>query len=63
MISNAGLEHFVGEEPYQYVKLTMYVVQDFQFSWSLSNPMVHYKIYNIAVNLPFDDFCATIRVP
>src|SRR5215216_709254 len=25
MISNAGLEHFVGEEPYQYVKITMYV--------------------------------------
>jgi hypothetical protein len=25
--------------------------------------MVHYKIYNKTVNLPFDDFCAAIRVP
>src|SRR4051812_31130341 len=25
--------------------------------------MVHYKIYNIAVDLPFADFCAAIRVP
>jgi len=23
LISNAGLEHFVGDEPYQYVKLTI----------------------------------------
>src|SRR3954465_7147745 len=45
LISNVGLEHFVGEEPYQYVKLNMSVVQDFRFSWSLPNPMVHYKIY------------------
>jgi hypothetical protein len=29
LISNAGLEHFVDGEPYQYVKLTMSVVQDF----------------------------------
>jgi hypothetical protein len=26
LISNAGLEHFVDGEPYQYVKLTMSVV-------------------------------------
>ena len=25
--------------------------------------MVRYKIYNKTVNLPFDDFCAAIRVP
>jgi hypothetical protein len=25
--------------------------------------MVHYKIYNKTVNLPFDDFCTAIRVP
>jgi hypothetical protein len=29
------------------------VVQDFRFSWSLPNPMVHYKIYNKSVDLPF----------
>ena len=29
LISSAGLEHFVGDKPYQYVKLTMSVVQDF----------------------------------
>lgn len=63
MITNAGLEHFVEGEPLQYVKLTVDVVQDFRFTWSSSNPMVHYKIYNIAVDLPFADFCAAIRVP
>jgi hypothetical protein len=46
LISNAGLKLFVDGEPYQYVKLTMSVVQDFRFCWSLPNPMVHYKIYN-----------------
>jgi hypothetical protein len=25
--------------------------------------MVHYKIYNKTMNLPFDDFCAAIKVP
>jgi hypothetical protein len=63
LISNAGLKHFVDGEPHQYAKLTMSVVQDFRFSWSLSNPMVHYKIYNKSVDLPFDVFCAAIRVP
>jgi hypothetical protein len=63
LISNARLEHFVDGEPYQYVKLTMSVVQNFRFNWSLPNLMVHYKIYNKAVNLPFDDFCAAIKVP
>jgi hypothetical protein len=62
LISNAGLEHFFDGEPYQYVKLTMSMVQDFRFSWSFPNPMVHYKIYNKTVNLPFDDFCAAIKV-
>src|SRR4051812_45554578 len=41
----------------------MAVMQDFRFTWSSSNPMVHYKIYNIVVDLPFADFCAAIRVP
>ena len=63
LVSNAGLEHFLEDEPCQFVKLTMSVVQDFQFSHSLPNPMVHYKIYNIAVNLSLDDFCAAIKVP
>jgi hypothetical protein len=63
LISNAGLEHFVDGEPHKYAKLTMSVVQDFIFSLSLSNPIVHYKIYNKSVDLPFDVFCAAIRVP
>jgi hypothetical protein len=63
LISNAGLEDFVVGEPYQYAKLTMSVVQDFEFHWSQPNPMVRYKIYNKTINLPFDDFCAAIKVP
>jgi hypothetical protein len=63
LISNAGLQHFIDGEPHQYAKLTMSVVQDFRFSWSTSNPMVHYKICNKSVDLPFDVFCAAIRVP
>jgi hypothetical protein len=63
LISNAGLEHLVDGEPHQYLKLTMSMVQDFRFSWSLPNPMVHYKIYNKTVDLPFDVFCASIKVP
>src|SRR3954451_10450582 len=38
LLSNAGLEHFVGDEPY--VKLTMSVVQDFICSFDSLNPMV-----------------------
>ena len=41
----------------------MSVVQDFEFHWSQPNPMVRYKIYNKTINLPFDDFCAAIKVP
>jgi hypothetical protein len=63
LVSNAGLEHFIDGEPPQYVKLTMSMVQDFRFSWSTSNTMVHYKIYNKSVDLPFDVFYAAIRVP
>jgi hypothetical protein len=63
LISNVGLEHFIDGEPPQYVKLTMSVVQDFRFSCSTSNPMVHYKIYNKSVDLPLDVFCTAIRVP
>jgi hypothetical protein len=63
LISRAGLSDFVEGEPRQYAKLTMSFVQDFKFNWSRSNPTVQYKIYNKAVNLPFSDFCAAIRVP
>jgi hypothetical protein len=63
LVSNAGLEYFIDGEPPQYAKLTMSVVQDFRFSWSTPNPMVHYKIYNKSMDLPFDVFCAAIRVP
>jgi hypothetical protein len=63
LLSNAGLEHFTEGEPFQYVKLTMSVVQDFRFNWATSNPMVHYKIYNKSVDLPLDVFCTAIRVP
>jgi hypothetical protein len=58
-----GLENFIDGEPPQYAKLTMSMVQDFKFNWSTSNPMVHYKIYNKSVDLPFEVFCAAIRVP
>jgi hypothetical protein len=61
LISNAGLEHFVVGEPYQYVKLTMSVVQDFRFSWSLPNPMVHYKIYNKLWTCPLMIFMQPLR--
>ena len=61
LVSNAGLEDFIGGEPYQYDKLTMSVVQDFGFSWALSNPMVHYKIYNIDVNLHLMIFVQILR--
>jgi hypothetical protein len=63
LISRAGLSGFVEGEPRQYVKLTMSFVQDFKFNWSRSDPMVQYKIYNKAVNLPFSVFCAAIGVP
>jgi hypothetical protein len=63
LLSNAGLEHFTEGEPPQYVKLTMSMVQDFRFSWSTSNSMVYYKIYNKSVDLPLDVFCTAIRVP
>jgi hypothetical protein len=63
LISNAELEHFVDGEPHQYAKITMSVVQNFRFSWSLPNPVVHYKIYNKTIDLPFDVFCAAIKVP
>ena len=62
LISRAGSTHFVDGEPSQYAKLTMSVVQDFRFDSSSPNPMVHYKIYNIPVSLPFGDFCAVIMV-
>ena len=63
LLSNAGLADFVKDEPFQFIKLTMSVVQDFRCSFNSSNPMVHYKIYNQAVNLPLSIFCAAIKVP
>jgi hypothetical protein len=63
LISNTGLEQFVDGEPHQYAKLTMSMVQDVRSNWSLPNPMVHYKISNKSVDLPFDVFCAAIKVP
>ena len=63
LVSNAGLEYFIDGEPPQFAKLTMSVVQDFRCGLNMPNPMVHYKIYNVPVNLPFDDFCTAIRVP
>ena len=63
LLSNAGLEYFISDEPYQLVKLTMSVVQDFRCSFDSSNPMVHYKIYNKSINLPLNVFCSAIRVP
>jgi hypothetical protein len=63
LVSNAWLEHFIEGEPHHYAKLTMSLVQDFRFSWSLPKPMVHYKIYNKIVDLPFNVFCAAIRIP
>ena len=63
LITNAGLAHFLDDEPRQYAKLTMSIVQDFCFDWSSPNPVVRYKIYNIPAILPFGDFCAAIKVP
>ena len=63
LISNAGLGNFAVGEPHQYAKLTVSVVQDFEFHRSQTDPMVRYKIYNKIIDLPFSDFCTTIRVP
>jgi hypothetical protein len=63
LLSNAELDYFAEGEPPQYVKLIMSVVQNFRFTWSTSNPMVHYKIYNKPVDLPLDVFYIAIRVP
>ena len=43
LISNAGLEGFTVGEPHQYAKLTVSVVQDFEFHRSRTDPMVRYK--------------------
>ena len=63
LISNAGLSNFAIDEPDQYGKLAMSVVQDFKCDLASRHPMVHYTIYNKTVHLPFADFCAAIRVP
>src|SRR3954471_8457933 len=63
LLSNAGLDNFLTDEPAQFAKLTMGVVQDFKCNLSSDNPMVQYKIYNHIIDLPFANFCAAIRVP
>ena len=62
LLSNAGLTHFAEDEPSQYAKLAMSVVQDFCFDGPSPNPMVHYRIYNKPISLPFGIFCEVIRV-
>ena len=47
LISNAGLEDFVVGEPYQYAKLTMSVVQDFEFHWLIRLK----RIYNLLCSM------------
>jgi hypothetical protein len=44
LLERAGLENFACDEPFQFLKLTMSVVQDFECNFNSSNPMVHYKI-------------------
>src|SRR3954467_7073798 len=63
LLSNAGLDNFLTDEPAQFAKLTMGVVQDFKCNLFSANPMVQYKIYNHTIDLPFANFCAAIRVP
>src|SRR4051812_38671185 len=63
LLSNAGLDNFLTNEPAQFAKLPMDVVQDFQCNLSSANPMVQYKIYNHTIDLPLANFCAAIRVP
>src|SRR3954462_13681237 len=55
--------NFLTDEPAQFAKLTMGVVQDFKCHLSSTNPMVQHKIYNHTIDLPFANFCAAIRVP
>jgi hypothetical protein len=62
-LERAGLENFACDEPFQFLKLTMSVVQDFECNFNSSNPMVHYKIYNKSVSLPLSVLCAAIKVP
>ena len=52
-LSNAGLEHFVDDQPFQYAKLAMSVVQDFRCNLTSYNRTVHYNIYDRSVDLPF----------
>ena len=63
LLSNAGLERFVEDQPFQYAMLSMSVVQDFRCNLNSPNPTVHYKIYNKSVDLPFGVFCSAMRVP
>ena len=45
LISNAGLDNFLTDEPAQFAKLTMGVVQDFKCNLSSSNP--HGSVQNL----------------
>ena len=56
LLSNAGLDHFLEDLPYQYAILSMSVVQNFHCKLNSSNPTVHYTIYNKSVDLPFNIF-------
>ncbi|KAK1610843.1 hypothetical protein QYE76_034516 [Lolium multiflorum] len=60
---NKGMVTFNVDNKEHTVYFPKRIDKDFKFNWSRSDPMVQYKIYNKAVNLPFGVFCAAIGVP
>src|SRR4051795_3582858 len=52
LLSNGGLDNFLTDEPAQFAKLTMGVVQDFKCNLSSTNPMVQYKSIIILSTCP-----------
>ncbi|KAK1697505.1 hypothetical protein QYE76_014202 [Lolium multiflorum] len=60
---NKGMVTFNVDDKEHTVYFPKRIDKDFKFNWSRSDPMVQYKIYNKAVNLPFSVFCAAIGVP
>ncbi|KAK1629969.1 hypothetical protein QYE76_004284 [Lolium multiflorum] len=60
---NKGMVTFNVDDKEHTVYFPKRIDKDFKFNWSRSDPMVQYKIYNKAVNLPFGVFCAAIGVP
>ncbi|KAK1611576.1 hypothetical protein QYE76_035249 [Lolium multiflorum] len=60
---NKGMVTFNVDNKEHTVYFPKRIDKDFKFNWSRSDPMVQYKIYNKAVNLPFSVFCAAIGVP